>query len=79
MCNRRRLARPIRGAKPGSQQRQEWSDSGRRRATIDTARWRIRLRAATTRDGKVAPEKRKVGGSTPPLTTTTTSDHRFAA
>ena len=49
----------------GSQQRQAWSDIGRRRATIDAARWHMRLRAATIRDGKIAPERRKVGGSTP--------------
>jgi hypothetical protein len=65
MCNPTTAGPPDPGSQPGSQQRQAWSDLGRRRATIDAARWRIRLRAATTRDGKVAPEKRTVRDSTP--------------
>jgi len=61
---------PDSGSQAGSQQRQTSSDARRPRATIDAARWHIRRRLATVRDRQIAPEKRKVGGSTPPLTTT---------
>jgi len=39
---------------------------------VGAASWPIRPRPATCSDGGDAPEKRKVGGSTPPLTTTLT-------
>jgi hypothetical protein len=60
---------PDSGSQTGSQQRQTSSDRWRPRATIDAARWHIRRQPATVRDRQIAPEKRKVGGSTPPLTT----------
>ena len=53
----------------GSQRRQAVTDAGRPTATIGAGNWLIRRRPATVRDGPIAPEKRKVGGSTPPLTT----------
>jgi hypothetical protein len=46
----------------------------RQRAMVSAARSPIRPRPATCSDGADAPEERKVGGSTPPLTTT--SDQR---
>ena len=57
------------GSQTGSQR---WQASGhvrRQPATVSPARWPIRPHPATYSDAADAPEKRKVGGSTPPLTT----------
>jgi len=64
-----------RGSKTGSHRRQTWGDTRRHRATMGAASWLKARHLATSRNGRIAPEKRKVGGSTPPLTTTT-SDQR---
>ena len=58
------------GSQRGSQRRQTPSDAGRRPATIVQVRWLIRRPPATPRDGKNAPEKRKVDSSILSLTTT---------
>ena len=69
MCNPMTLSLPDLGSQTGSQQRQTPSDTGRRPATIGAGRWPVRRRPATPRHSSIAPEKRKVSGSTPPLTT----------
>ena len=61
-----------RGANPPSQRRQVSGHIRRQPAMVGAARWPIRPRLATCSDAANAPEKRKVGGSTPPLTTTLT-------
>ena len=58
------------GSQTGSQRRQTPGHTRPRRAMVSPARSLIRPRPATCSDGADAPEKRKVGGSTPPLTTT---------
>jgi len=60
------------GSQTGSQRRQMSGDIRRQPAMVCAARWPIRPRLATCSDAANAPEKRKVGGSTPPLTTTLT-------
>jgi hypothetical protein len=60
---------PDLGSQMGSQRRQTSSDSERPTATIHAGGRHIRRQLATARDQRIAPEKRKVGGSTPPLTT----------
>jgi len=60
---------PTAGSQMGSQRRQAVTDAGRPVATIGAGNRLIRRRPATVRGGPIAPEKRKVGGSTPPLTT----------
>jgi hypothetical protein len=61
--------RPVPGSQTGSQRRQASGHIRRQRAMICAARWFIRPHPATCSDGTDAPEKRKVSGSTPPLTT----------
>jgi len=69
----RRPRPPVPGSQTGSQRRQASGHARRQRAMVCAARWPIRPRPATCSDGTDAPEKRKVGGSTPPLTTLMTS------
>jgi|SRR5580693_9339494 hypothetical protein len=69
ICNPMTAGSPTAGSQMGSQRRQAVTDAGRPTATIYAGNWLIRRRPATVRDGPIAPEKRKVGGSTPPLTT----------
>ena len=68
VCNLMPAGSPTAGSQMGSQRRQAVTDAGRRPATIGAGRWLTRRRPATVHDGRIAPEKRKVGGSTPPLT-----------
>src|SRR5262245_44858698 len=63
----RRPRPPIPGSQTGSQRRQ--TSVRRQPAMVGAARCPVRPRPATCSDGADAPEKRKVGGSTPPLTT----------
>jgi hypothetical protein len=65
----RRPRPPIPGSQTGSQRRQALGHITRQPAMVCAARWPIRPRPATCGDAADAPEKRKVGGSTPPLTT----------
>jgi [ribosomal protein S5]-alanine N-acetyltransferase len=60
------------GSQTGSQHRQASGHIRRQPAMVSAARSPIRPHSATCSDGAYAPEKRKVGGSTPPLTTTLT-------
>jgi len=57
------------GSQSGSQRRHAPSHAGRHAQTISTASWHFRRQQATSSDGSNAPEKRKVGSSTLPLTT----------
>jgi hypothetical protein len=68
-------ANEIAGSQTGSQRRQTLDDARRLRAIISAASLLNTRRPATSRDRSVAPEKRKVGGSTPPLTTSLTSEN----
>jgi len=60
------------GSQTGSQRRQTSGHIRRQRAMVSAARPPIRPCPATSSDAVYAPEKRKVGGSTPPLTTSLT-------
>jgi hypothetical protein len=65
----RRRCPPVPGSQTGSQRRQASGHIRRQPAMVGAARLPIRPRPATSSDGADAPEKRKAGGSTPPLTT----------
>jgi hypothetical protein len=65
----RRPRPPIPGSQTGSQRRQMSGDIRRQPAILGAARCPVRPRPATCSDGADAPEKRKAGGSIPPLTT----------
>jgi len=60
------------GSQTGSQRQQTSGHTRRQRAMVSPASWPIRPCPATCSDAAYAPEKRKAGGSTPPLTTVST-------
>jgi len=60
---------PVRRSQTGSQRRQASGHARRQPAMVGAASWPIRPHPATCSDTADAPEKRKAGGSTPPLTT----------
>ena len=74
----RRPRPPIPGSQTGSQRQQTPGHVGRQPAMVSAACWPIRPRPATCSDAANAPEKRKVGGSIPPLTTTLQPSYQSA-
>jgi len=69
VINRTAPGRRPRPPVPGSQRQQAPGYVRRQRAMVCATRWPIRPHPATCTHTADVPEKRKVGGSTPPLTT----------